>query len=297
MKVMSDKRVIFVFIFPALFIFFTMVIIPIFTSVYYSLNEWDGIAKLNMDSFVGLKNYFNLLISNNDKFYKAIINSLILALLSIIIQLPIAFLLATLLATGVKGEGFYRSVYFIPVIVSTVVIGQMWIKIYNPQYGLLNGLLTKIGLEALTQEWLGNPKTALASVFVPLIWQYIGYHMLLFYAAIKSVSKDILEAAKIDGANFWQETFHIIMPNIIHIIEVCVILALIGSLKTFDLIYILTNGGPLHATEVPSTMMFGTIFHRMNYGYGSSMAVFIVIECLVITVFIKALFKRLNTLD
>lgn len=293
-KLMNDKKVIFLFTFPALFIFLSLAIIPIFMSIYYSMLKWDGIGK---SEFIGVLNYINLLIKNENEFYKSISNSLILAFLSVFVQLPIAFFIALLLSKGVKGEGIYRSLYFIPVIVSTVVIGQMWLKIYNPQFGLLNNLLIKFGFNYLAQEWLGNTETALFSVFIPLIWQYVGYHLLLFYAAIKSVSKDILEAAKIDGANFWQETFYIIIPNVAYIIEVCVILAIIGSLKTFDLIYILTNGGPLHATEVPSTIMFNTIFHRMNYGFGSSMAVFIVFECLVITVLIKKVFKKLNTIE
>ncbi len=290
-KVTRNKKtkIIILFILPALILYFSMIIIPIFTSMYYSSLEWDGIGK---SEFIGLQNYFNLLIDNTDNFYVAIGNSLYLAFLSVFVQLPIAFLIARILAKGVKGEGIFRSLYFMPVIISTVVIGQMWRKIYNPQFGLLNKLLEIVGLDSLAQGWLGNTETALFAVFIPLIWQFIGYHMLLFYAAIKSVPSDILDAAKIDGANFWKETFYIIIPIVSYIIEICVILAIIGSLKTFDLIYILTGGGPLHSTEVPSTMMFNSIFHRMSYGYGSSMAVFIVIECLLITVFIKAIFKK-----
>lgn len=290
-RVARNKRtkIIILFILPALLLYLSMIIIPIFTSMYYSSLEWDGIGK---SEFIGLLNYFNLIIDNNDNFYMAIGNSLYLAFLSVFVQLPIAFLIARVLAKGVKGEGIFRSLYFMPVIISTVVIGQMWRKIYNPQFGLLNKLLEIVGLDSLTQQWLGNTETALIAVFIPLIWQFVGYHMLLFYAAIKSVPKDILDAAKIDGANFWTETFHIIIPIVSYIIEICVILAIIGSLKTFDLIYVLTGGGPLHSTEVPSTMMFNSIFHRMSYGYGSSMAVFIVIECLIITVVIKAIFKK-----
>jgi raffinose/stachyose/melibiose transport system permease protein len=266
-----------------------MVIVPIFMSVFYSMQEWDGIGK---GEFIGLNNYLDLIIDKKGNFHKAIGNSVLLALASVFVQLPIAFIIARILARGVKGEGVFRSIYFIPVIISTVVIGQMWRKIYNPQFGLLNNLLEHMRFGHLTQEWLGNTDTALFSVFIPLIWQYIGYHMLLFYAAIKSVPNDILDAAKIDGAGFWRETFYIIIPIVSYIIEICIILAIIGSLKTFDLIYILTNGGPLHSTEVPSTMMFNSIFHRMSYGYGSSMAVFIVIECLIITIIMKKIFKQ-----
>jgi raffinose/stachyose/melibiose transport system permease protein len=170
----------------------------------------------------------------------------------------------------------------------------MWKKIYNPQYGVLNTLLDAVGLDHLTNEWLGNPEIALAAVFIPLLWQFVGYHILLFYAGIKTIPQELVEAAEIDGATPWKITLHIVIPYVLPIIEICVILAVIGSLKTFDLIYILTGGGPLHATEVPTTIMFNTIFHRMSYGSGSAMAIFIVAECLALTVIIRGLFNKLN---
>lgn len=291
-KVLSDKKVIALFMLPATAVFVFIVIVPIFRSGYYSMLDWDGIGK---GEFTGLENYFKLLVQNKSGFYQAIWNSILLAFLSVFIQLPLAFLFARILASGVKGEGFFRTVYFIPVIVSTVVIGQMWRKIYNPQYGLLNVFLDKMGLEVLQQEWLGNPELALGAVFIPLLWQYVGYHILLFYAAIKTIPKELIEAARIDGASHSRITLSIVIPYIVPIIEICVILAVIGSLKTFDLIYILTGGGPLHATEVPTTIMFNTIFHRVEYGYGSSMAMFIIAECLVLTVVIKRIFGRLSS--
>jgi raffinose/stachyose/melibiose transport system permease protein len=285
----KKTKIILLFILPALAVYICMVILPIFMSVFYSTQEWDGIGKAE---FTGIQNYIDLAADSTGNFHKAVGNSILLAVASVFIQLPIAFIIARVLAGGVKGEGFFRSVYFIPVIISTVVIGQMWRKIYNPQFGLLNNILENMGLDSLKQEWLGNTETALSAVFIPLLWQYIGYHMLLFYAAIKSVPVDILDAAKIDGVGFWKETLYIIIPMVSYVIEICVILAIIGSLKTFDLIYILTNGGPLHSTEVPSTMMFNSIFHRMSYGYGSAMAVFIVIECLIITIIMKKIFRK-----
>jgi raffinose/stachyose/melibiose transport system permease protein len=290
-KVLSDKRIILVFMLPATLLFLFIVIVPIFISVHYSTLKWDGIG---VGKFIGLGNFQQLFTDKRTDFYEAILNSLYLAALSVFIQLPIAFFFARVLASGVKGEGFFRTVYFIPVIVSTVVIGQMWLKIYNPQYGLLNSLLKYVGLGKLSQEWLGNKEIALGSVFVPLIWQYVGYHILLFYAGIKTVPQDIIEAAKIDGASFSTITFRIVVPNIISVIEICVVLAVVGSLKTFDLIYILTNGGPLHATEVPTTLMFNTIFHRIDYGFGSAMAIFIVLECLLLTVAIRGFFGRFD---
>lgn len=287
-RVLGDKKAIFIFIFPAFVIFLCIIVLPIVFSGYYSLLKWGSVGK---GTFIGMQNYVELLINNSDGFRESVLNSLILAALSVFVQLPIALAIALVLASGVKGEGFFRSAYFIPVIVSTVVIGHLWMKIYNPQYGLLNAFLKAIGLESWSGEWIGNTDTALISAFIPLIWQYIGYHMLLMYAAIKSIPQDILEAAKIDGASPVKAAFLITIPLIRSIIEVCIVFAVTGSLKTFDLIYVLTGGGPLHATEVPSTLMFNTIFHKNMYGYGSSIAIFIIAECLIFTIFIQRLYK------
>jgi len=288
-KILRDKKAIFLFVFPAFFVFVVIVLLPIVVSIYYSLLDWDGISK---GIFIGLKNYKDLFIRNTDGFILAVRNSFILALLSVFIQLPISLFLALVLSREVKGVKFYRTVYFIPVILSTVVIGQLRMKIYNPDYGLLNFLLTKIGLQSLTNQWLGNPKTALMAVFVPIVWQYIGYHMLLMYTSAKSIPTDIYEAAKIDGATESQIAFKITIPLMKPMLKVCVTFAVIGSFKTFDLIYVLTNGGPLHASEVPSTLMYNMIFFRYRYGYGSAMAVFIVAEALIGTLIIQKLFAN-----
>ena len=177
-SVLSNKKTILFFMLPASLIFLFIVIAPIFISAYYSSLEWDGIGK---GVFIGLENYKDLFFGTRNVFYGSIGNSLLLAALSVFIQLPLAFLFARILAGGTAGEGFFRTVYFIPVIVSTVVIGQMWLKIYNPQYGLLNQFLEAIGRGNWKQEWLGNKDIALGAVFVPLLWQYVGYHILLFY--------------------------------------------------------------------------------------------------------------------
>jgi raffinose/stachyose/melibiose transport system permease protein len=290
-KALSDKKAICIFVLPALIVFLVIVVAPIFLSGYYSLLEWDGIGK---STFTGLTNYINLFVDNSDGFVKSIGNSFILAGMSIFIQLPVALILALVLARGIKGENFYRTMYFIPVIISTVVIGQLWRKVYHYDYGLLNELLKGFGLQSWQKEWLGSEQTALISVFIPLIWQYMGYYMLLMYAAAKAIPDELYEAAKLDGASGPRTALSITIPLIKPMINVSVTYSLIGSLKVFDLVYILTNGGPVHATEVPSTLMFNTIFAKYQYGYGSSMAMFIIIECLLLTVVIQRMFKSEN---
>jgi ABC-type sugar transport systems, permease components len=286
---LRDKKAIFIFTFPTFLLFTIIVIVPIFFSLHYSTLNWNGIS---VGQPVGLTNYKNLFINNTDGFMQSVVNSLVLALISVCIQLPIALLLALLIARGIRGERFFRTVFYIPVIISTVVIGQLWMKIYNPEYGMLNTVLKALGLNSLVDTWLANPKTALACVFVTMLWQYVGYHMLLLYAGAKSISPDIYEAARIDGASEWKIAFRITIPLMKSIICVCIVFAVTGSFKAFDLIYVMTNGGPLHASEVPTTLMYTTIFSKYQYGYGSAMAIFIIVECLVFTLIINKLFSK-----
>lgn len=181
--------------------------------------------------------------------------------------------------------------YFIPVLISTVVIAQLWSKIYNADYGLLNVLLQNIGLAHWAQDWLGQKHTALAASFIPTLWQYVGYHMLLMYAGAKSVSQDVLEAARMDGASRLRTAWSIMIPLMKPILKVSLVFSVIGAFKVFDLIYVLTGGGPFYTTEVPSTLMYATIFDTFRYGYGSAISVFIIVECLVCTILINSLFK------
>ena len=287
-RVLSNKKAVVIFLLPALVLFLTIIIVPIFMSVTYSLTEWDGIGK---KVFTGFDNYKELFLTNSDGFWRAVKNSLIFAAGSVFVQLPISLILALILARGVKGERFYVSVYFIPVLISTVVIGQRWMKICNPQYGLLNTVLRSMGLEQLTGNWLGDTKKVIFAVIVPVLWQYIGYHMLLMYASVRSISEEIFEAARIDGANGIQTALHITIPLMKPILKVCVTFAVVGSLKNFDLVYVMTGGGPAGASQLPSTLMVETIFSRNMYGYGSSMAIFIILECFLFAWLIRGAFR------
>jgi raffinose/stachyose/melibiose transport system permease protein len=288
-RLLRDKKTIFFFTFPTFLLYTVIVVVPIFFSVRYSTLQWNGFSE---GKFIGLLNYKNLFINNTDGFMQSVINSLVLAIISVGIQLPISLLLALTLARGIRGERFFRTVYFIPVIISTVVIGQLWMKIYNSDYGMLNTVLRAVGLGSLTNAWLADTKTALACVFVAMLWQYVGYHMLLLYAGAKSISPDIFEAARIDGAGELAMAFRITIPLMKPILCVCIIFAVTGSFKAFDLVYVMTNGGPLHSTELPTTLMYTTIFSRYQYGYGSAMAIFIIVECLVFTLVINKLFDK-----
>jgi len=288
-QVLSDRKAICIFLLPALILFVSVVIIPIGISFYFSLLKWDGIGQAEM---VGFANYVKLFAGKTSNFWKAAGSSFLYAAVSMCIQLPFSLLLALILSNGIKLESFYRNVFFIPVIISTVVIGQLWMKIYNNDYGLLNSLLRSLGLDSWTRIWLGDKTTVLGATFVPMLWQYVGYHLLLMYGAIKSIPQDLYEAAKIDGASQTRTAVSITIPLMKPMLKVCATFSLIGSLKIFDLIFVLTGGGPSGASEVPATLMYRTIFLKNQYGYGSSIAMFIVLECLVLSWVIQRLFAE-----
>jgi raffinose/stachyose/melibiose transport system permease protein len=288
-RVASNRVALLVFVMPAFILFTVFMTLPIFASVYYSLFSWDGIGKM---LFVGARNYVHLIFQNFDDFYTTLKNSLIFAGMSVFIQLPIALVLALVLSSGVKGENFFRTVYFIPVVISSVIIGVLFLKVYNPDYGLLNTFLKDLGLAKWQRAWLGDTKTALVAAFAPLIWQYVGYHMLLLYSAIKQIPQEYNEAAKLDGATELQAALRIKIPLIVPMLEVCVIFAVIGSLKIFDLVYVLTgNGQPFNSTRVPTGLMYTQLFQHDMYGMGTTTAMFIVLECFVFTVVIQRAFK------
>lgn len=284
-KILGNKTAIAAFVAPSLILFGGIIFYSIIMSFRYSLLDWNGFGE---GIFVGFSNYAKMF---QDKvFLRSAVNSLLLGFVTLVTQLPLALLLALLLTSGIKGEGFYRTVFFIPMTLSSVVIGQLWLKIYNPNYGVLNTLLGVLGLESLQRNWLGDVNTALFSAFVPIIWQNVGYHMLLLYTSINSISKDILEAAKLDGASGVKAARYITIPLVKPMLRTCAIFVVIGSLKAFDMIYVLTNGGPVHMTEVPSSLMFSSIFNLNKYGYGSAISIFIVVECIVMAVILQKVF-------
>ena len=288
-KPLRYKLNIFLFLLPALILFIGVLIAPIIMSLAYSFTEWNGFTT---PEFIGIKNYIELFTSKSINIGRALKNAMLLAVLSCCIQLPFALWLALRLARPIKGRTALLSIYFMPVLISTVVIGQLWLKIYNPDYGVLNVFLRSVGLEKWTQIWLGNKKTALGAAFVPILWQYVGYHMLLMYAGIRGVPVELTEAAMLDGCTPAQVSRYIIIPYIRPILRVSVIFAITGSLKSFDLIYVLTNGGPSHTTEVPSTLMINLLFLRNRYGMGSTIAVMLIILCFFFALLINMLFKE-----
>lgn len=266
----KSKWVILIGILPALLIYIVFSIVPILQAFYYSVMEWDGLTEMK---YVGLDNFITIL--KDSVFWNSLKNNIYVVFASVFGQISIALFVAILLNRKIKGAKFFRTIGFMPVVLSTVVIGLMWNLIYDSKSGLLNGVLSIIGLEDLAQNWLGNPKIAMIAVCITIIWQFVGQYLIIFLAALQNVSAEVLEAAEIDGATEWTTTWKITIPMIWETIVVAVILCISGSLRTFDLIYVMTHGGPSHSTDVMALYMYDSTFQNLQYGYGSAVSVLI----------------------
>lgn len=279
---------IFLFLLPALILFVGILIYPIFASIHHSLYVYPQFT--DPGDYVGFQNYVDLFSPKYD-FGRAVLNALILAALSVFIQLPLALGLALMLGKGIKGERFYLSVYFAPVLISAVVIGMLWEKIYNPIYGLVTKAAEALSISVPPEGLLGNPKTALLAVFIPTIWQYVGYHMLLMYAGIKGVSPELREAAMLDGATPGQVDRYVVIPTIKPIIKVSIIFAITGSLKSYDLIKVFAKDAYNCSYKVPSLLLVRYAFHNAG-GIASAIAVIMIIMCFGFAILINWLFKE-----
>jgi raffinose/stachyose/melibiose transport system permease protein len=256
-----------------------MFAVPIFQTFLYSLQDWDGIRDM---AFVGIDNYVEVLFQDR-VFWRGVFNTFFLFAFLIVAQVPPALILAMLIARHKRGSRFFKVAYFIPMIMSTVAVSLLWIRIYEPNYGLLNQLLEGMGLESLTNAWLSDPSISMLAVSVPIAWQGIGFHLVLLYAGIRAIPDQYYEAALIDGASgIWAEV-HITLPLLRDVIKVSVVMAAIGSLKMFDVIWIMTQGGPMQSTSTVAIQMYKEAFQRLNYGYGSAIAIFLLVECLAIS--------------
>ncbi|MED5018139.1 sugar ABC transporter permease [Paenibacillus chibensis] len=279
------------FVLPCLIIYVGIVFVPIIVSMYSGLLDWNGIGE---SKFIGLDNFRNLFF-HDPVFWPSVRRTLMFSVFSMA-EIPIALLVAILLKRYIRRPNFLVSSYFLPVILSVVVVGQLWKTIYNPASmgGMLNQVLEAIGLGSWAHAWLTEPSVAMYSLYFVALWQYLGYHTLIQYTGILNVPEEIYEAAKIDGADGFAADRYITFPNIIPIFKISIVLAFIGSLQAFDMVMVMTGGGPAHATDVISTHMYNMSFLSMKYGYGSSIAAFLVILCLVATFLINLIFNKLE---
>ncbi|NLY19404.1 MAG: sugar ABC transporter permease [Clostridiaceae bacterium] len=286
-KALTNKLLITMLIFPALLIYSLVVPIPVIASVYYSFTTWNLIGEMR---FSGLQNFINLFL-HDDIFRLSIKNTIVFLFVSILLQEPAAFIFSVLLTKGVRGQKFFRNLFFMPVVFSGVSVSLMFYFIYHPDVGVVNNLIRLLGYRDFSFAWLGEEKTALLSVTVALAWQYIGYHMTIYISGISSIPGEMFEAAQIDGANEWMVIKHIIFPMVMPMIKVSMILITTSSLKAFDYIYIMTYGGPAHASEVIASHMYSKAFVQLKYGYGSAISTVLMVLCIISSVIMTKVFK------
>ena len=200
---------------------------------------------------------------------------------SLIAHMPLAMFFANAIYKKIKGAAFFQTVFFLPCVICGVAVGLTWTFIYNGNYGLLNAFLKFIGLGSLAQVWLANKNLAIFCIIVVVMWQYVGYHMVIQLAAMRNIDSSFYEAAQIDGATGWQQFKYITFPMIKPILKVDAVLIITGSLKYYDLVAVMTSGGPNHATEVMSTYMYYEAFNVLKYGYASAIGVILMILCVM----------------
>lgn len=279
---MSNKWMIALYILPALLLISVLIFIPLGLSAYYGLMDWDGIGKMK---FIGLENYIKAI--QDTKFWNSAWHSAILAIFSTV-ALAAYLAVAMVLASNIKGSDMLRKIYLIPMLLSSVAIAQLWIKVFNPSNGILNHILLKLGIES-PPEWLANPKIVLYAIIIPILWQYAGFYILIYYAALKNIPSTIIEAARIDGASPVQIALKIKLPLIMSVVKVTIVLAVVGSLKYFDLIYVMTGGGPNGASEVMASYMYKLAFSTNQFGYGSAIGFLLLLITLIVTYIVRKL--------
>jgi ABC-type sugar transport system permease subunit len=263
------------FILPALAFYVLFFVYPFISSIYLSMTEWNGVKP---PVFTGLENYARLLA--DARMWQALGNNIIWVVLGTAAPIVIGLLLAVLLWSGAKGGLIFRTIYFLPMVVSPVVIGVIWGWIFNPLFGLLNTGLKAIGLGAIAIGWLGNPNTALYAVLVAAVWSYMGFCIVVLYAALQKVDNELIDAATLDGANAWVRFQHVILPQIAPVLTMVIVFTVIGGFNVFDLIFIMTKGGPAGASEVIATYTYKKSFVENEVGYGTALSMVMTILAL-----------------
>jgi raffinose/stachyose/melibiose transport system permease protein len=264
-----------VLLLPASALYVVFVLMPVVQSAFFSVYRWNGLGPL--EDFVGLDNYARALA--DPLFLGALSHNLIIVLLSVGLQLPMALGLALLVGRRLPGRMLFRAIFFLPYVLSDVVIGVTWSLFYNPRLGALNAITDVFKLPP--QALLGSTTTVLLAIFVVMCWKFIGFHLILYVAGLQQIPQEVEDAARIDGASDLQVLRRITLPLLGSTIRLSAFLSVIGSLQYFDLIWVMSNGGPVGASETMVTYLVKFGFQRLALGYGSAVATVIFVICLV----------------
>jgi ABC-type sugar transport system permease subunit len=279
-KQKKNLRVVLAFVMPALLFYVLFIIVPTLSSFYYSFTSWDGISP-NIN-FIGLANYREIFTSA--RFGNALKNTVILTLFISITENFLALLLAVAVDNVRWGKRTFRSVLYLPVLISGIVSGFIWKIMYNYNFGAINTILKDIGLGNMRQDWLGNTKLTLIMIGVVLVWKGVGYYMVIYLAGLQSVSVDVIEAAHIDGANGWQRFSKITIPLISGTFTINFTLSLINGLKVFDQISVMTDGGPGFTSETIVYLLYKVGFNEGRQGFGTAVGVVLLFIIIILNI-------------
>jgi len=262
----------YLFLLPAIIIMVVFIYQPVVQNVRYSLYKWSAISKAEDWSYVGLDNYDR--VFEDDIFYTSIVNNFWYAVISVAVQVCFGLVLAAILESDLMPRfvsGFFRTVLFLPSVLAITIIGVTWQLMYNPLTGLINQALVQVGLDSWTRPWLGDEGTAIFAIIGVSQWQWTGYIMILFVVAIQAIPHDLYEAARIDGANGIQQFFHITVPGVRQTFLVMTTITVIGAFRVFDIVWVMTAGGPNHASEVLGNYLYRVGFRNDEMGYASAL--------------------------
>ena len=285
----QDYLTIILFLAPSFILFLVFLVYPIIQSVHYSLFNWNGLGPAV--HFIGLDNFKQIL--TDQIFMKAVGDCLLIVVLSLVIQLPLALALAIMVGRDLPGRAIFRTIFFLPYVLSEVITAIIWVGLFSadPSRGFINALLILIpGVQP--QGFLSDIHQVLMCVFVVLSWKYFGLHLLLYLAGLQNIHKEVEEAALIDGANRWQMTSNITIPLLTSTIRTTIYLSVLGSLTQFNLVWIMTKGGPVNASEFMATYMYRFGFVRFELGYGSAVALVMLLICLAFSVAYQLLMRQ-----
>lgn len=278
------------FLIIPLIVYVTIVIVPLMTSFYFSFTDWNGFNPKY--HFIGLDNFTKVVRDPN--FINAIKNTVIWMAAAILVPSLSGLAIALILHGRVFASNFFKSLFYLPICLSLAVIGQVWIWIYQPDWGLINVVLRGVGLDSLTAAWLADPKFALIAVIIAWCWQQVGLAMVIFLAGLTSIPTELTEASEIDGANYWQTLRHVVVPLLSPATTVVIALSIINSLKSFDVVYMMTMGGPFHSSDTLAMFMYNESFKKYYMGYGSAIAVVLFLIAMIV---IALYFRQVRKLE
>lgn len=266
---------------PALIVYGLFALYPMLDVVGLSFMKWNGLTTAK--EFVGFDNYAEI-FSNDPVFWGALRNTIIWTILSVVFPPLVGFGLALALNQNIPGRGPLRALFYMPVIIAPIAVATMWRWMYDPFFGLFNATLSGMGLDNVIQDWLGDRKVALYSIFIAYVWQTAGFSLVLFLAGLQNVSPTLLEASRIDGANRFQIFRYVTLPALRPSITVVLILSIINSLKAFDIVYGMTQGGPAQSTQMLAMWAFTQAMQLGDFGRGAAVSVVLLLITLAIVI-------------